>query len=164
MADENPFDGEFLKREVTITGANGDTEFTISKLPATKGWDTLERIREQIGRDFQFPRGEELGVIIMKTIGGLPRSFVADIRTTMFEHVTFRNRMAVSPMTLAGNEEMAFDAVEIEPADIYDLFLRTLCVNFTASFRDLFDKMSRSQSQSSPSPDTGTSPPSSPQA
>lgn len=153
---------EFLKREITVTGANGETEFTIAKMPATKGWDVLEQIRENAGGALNMQHAGGIESAIQTLVAALPRTFARELRNTMFEYVTFRNRMAVSPMTLAGNEETAFDAIEAEPIAIYEIFLRSLAVGFTPSFVALLEKTSSFLSQISPSPDTGTSPPSSP--
>lgn len=149
---------EFLKREFTVKGANGETEFTLAKMPATKGWDVLEEIRSASGSASNGPAGGGIEAEIKNLVAALPKEFARALRNTMFQYVTFRNRMAVSPMNLAGNEEVAFDAIEAEPLAIYEVFLRSLAVNFTPSFLELQDRISTFMSQTGLSLSTGNSP------
>ena len=152
---------EFSRLEVTITGANGDTTFNFAKMPATKGWDTLEEIREAAGGNIDLGAGGP-ATAIPALIRTLPKPFTRQLRDSMFKHVTFRNRMAQSPLELAGNEETAFDAIEAQPIAIYEVFVRSLTVNFTDSFVDLFEKISNFLSPISRLPSTTTSQPSLP--
>ena len=149
---------EFLRREVTVTGTNGETAFTIGKMPATKGWDTLESIREAVREPLESMHD------IKAIVTALPKLFARALRDTMFEHVTFRNRIAGTPLVLAGNEETAFDAIDAEPVAIYEMFLRSLCVNFTPSFEEIFERISSLQSSIGRPSNTGISLVSSPPA
>ena len=152
---------EFLRQEVTIKGRSGETTFTIAKMPATKGWDTLEEIREAAGGQISLGAGG-IGGAMQSVVSALPKPFARQLRTTMFGHVTFRNHLAKDPLTLAGEEEMAFDAIEAEPLAIYEIFMRSLALNFTDSFVGLFARISSFLSPISRLPNTETSPPSSP--
>ena len=134
---------EFLEREVTYAGANGETRFVITKMPSTRGWDVLEEIREAAvnGPMNSMSDGSIQGVI-SALVMALPKPFVRQLRNIMFSYVTFTNRVAATPMVLAGNEETAFDLIEAEPIVIHYMLLRALAVNFTPSFTDLFGKIS----------------------
>ena len=134
---------EFLEREVTYAGAQGETRFTIAKMPATKGWDVLEEIREAAttGPMNALSDGSVQGAMT-SLVMALPKQFTRQLRNTMFQHVTFTNRVAATPMVLAGNEETAFDLIEAEPIVLHYMLLRALAVNFTPSFTDLFGKIS----------------------
>ncbi len=148
---------EFLKREVTVKGASGKTHFTLTKMPATKAWDVLEDIRDSASGalDVQHSGGTE--AMVRALVGALPKPFARRLRDTMFGCVTFRNQMMQSPAVLAGNEETAFDAIEADPIAIYEMFLRSLSVNFTDSFVALFEKISTIQKSTGPLPNTETS-------
>ena len=154
---------EFLQRDVTITGENGETRFAIGKMKASKGWDVLEEIREAANQPIADNAAiggarDAMEAIVM----ALPRPFTRRLRDTMFAHVTFTNRVAVSGLPLAGAEETAFDAIDAEPVAIYEIFLRSLAVNFTPSFVELLEKIFRIESLISSRLGTETSPPSSP--
>ena len=124
-------EAEALKRDIVISGANGETRFHFDKMPATVGDDTLEIIREAVGMDMADDP--------FAAIGRMPRAPMRELRNAMFAHVTFTNRIMKEPTVLKGMEEPAFDAIEAEPISIKLVLMRALAVNFTGSFRALYD-------------------------
>ena len=133
---------EFTRTEITVTGDSGETVFTLSKMPATKGWDTLEEIREATGGVMNVEHSGGANAAIAALVASMPKPFVRRLRSTMFEHVTFTNRVMQTPTVLAGNEETAFDMIGAKPVEIYELFLRILAVNFTDSFVAVKERIS----------------------
>ena len=133
QARQNILD-EFLARDVTISGTNGSTAFRIGKMPALAGWDVLEEIRVESGGQLNVEHEGGVRTAFAAVLAGFSRPFVARLRTTLFEHVSFTNELATNPQVLAGAEDMAFNHIEAEPGHVYELLLRCLAVNFTPSF------------------------------
>ena len=137
----NSFTDEFCRLQITVTGANGETKFTLSKMPGTIAWDTLEDIREALS-DPILKRSNDARGVMEQILLALPKQFTRRLRDRMFQYVTFTNSIARTPLTLAGAEETAFDAIDAEPVAIYEVFVRSLAVNFTGSYRDLVARIS----------------------
>ena len=64
---------------------------------------------------------------------------MAQVGRKVFEKVSFANARITTPQQLAGTEDTAFDG--LEPVAVYEVLLRALAVNFTASFRALVSKL-----------------------
>ena len=98
--------------------------------------------------------GGSLEAAIVKVLVALPRVFVKNLQSTMFEKVMYTNRMANSPTVLKGNEDTAFDAIGAKAVDIKHVLGRAFAVNFFDSFTDLHDLIAwldpPSSSQSTP--------------
>lgn len=137
----NSFSDEFCRAEVVIKGGKGETKFVLSKMPGTVAWDTLEDIREALS-DPILKRGSDARGFMEQILLALPKPFTRRLRDKMFNYVTFTNAIARTPLTLAGSEETAFDAIDAEPVAIYEVFVRALAVNFTGSYRDLVARIS----------------------
>ena len=151
---------EFLARDVTITGDNGDTAFRIGKMPALAGWDVLEDIRVESGGTLDMDHAGGVRTAFATMLAGFSKPFVARLRTTMFQHVTFTNSVARDAQVLAGAEDMAFNHIEAEPGHVYELLLRCLAVNFTPSFLAASEKILSLMPPSTRSSSTATSRPS----
>lgn len=152
---------EFLKTSLTVEGSNGETTFSLGKMPATTGWDVLEEIREASTAPLKFDEADPRDMF-QAVVLSLPKPFTRRLRDKMFAYVTFQNRMQQTPEVLAGHEEEAFDAIGAEPIEIYDLFIRSLAVNFTPSFLAMLDKILSMMTRIGKLQSIGISPPSSP--
>ena len=133
---------DFLRREITVEGADGKTVFMFDKMPALEGWDTLEDIRANSVQPLNLVHAGGIEPAIDALIGGLPKQFTRELRDKMFAHVRFRNHLAQTPVVLAGDEAMAFHTIGAEPIAVYNVFARALAVNFTPSLVALFDRIS----------------------
>ena len=114
----------------------GETTFTVGKVPATKMWDLSVFVANvTTGREIPAigAMGSDLagGLAVFKLIGGLPHADLLYIRGKLFEYVEFRNHLHAHPVTLAGLEESAFDAVGLSSVDIWKVFAKSFQANFT---------------------------------
>lgn len=153
---------EFLRPDITIKGEKGETKFHIEKMPAMEGWDVLEDIREAATSPLNMQHAGGIESAVQALVTSLPKRFTRELRDVMFGHVTFTNRIMQTPTVLAGDEDSAFNAIGAEPIAVYELFLRTLAVNFTPSFLAMFEKISSILKSIGWLPSTAKSPPSSP--
>ena len=115
----------------------GETRFFVAKLPAMAAFDLLESIRHELSKSADMSLSE---VGAAKTIGSLIKvvlslnpAFVARVRRKLFEKVSFSNERMVSPQALAGAEDAAFSG--LEPMLVYEVLIRCLAINFTASWQ-----------------------------
>ena len=143
-----------LGEELTTTEFEiGGTRFFIAKLPAMAAFDLLELIRHQVGKSaaLAVPEGSEDESVgaLLKMVLSLDPAFVARVRQRLFEKVSFSNERVSTPLKLAGAEDMAFDG--LEPVAVYEVLLRCLAVNFTASLRAGVSKFGDAGLTSSPS-------------
>ena len=119
----------------------GEVEFSITKLSAMDGWRLLEDIRHQIGKS-DLGDSVEADILkqISKTITGMDPAFVDDVRERLFKKVEFKTKdVKAGWLPLSGGEDMAFE--KLEPSAIYELLMRCLVVNFTASFSDILSRL-----------------------
>ena len=131
----------------------GGTRFFVAKLPAMAAFDLMELIRHELGKsaDLALPEGAASEMIgaLLKLVLSLDPAFVRLVRKTLFEKVSFSNQRVPTPQQLAGAEEMALDG--LEPVAVYEILLRCLAVNFTASLRVLGSRFGDVDLTSSPS-------------
>ena len=131
----------------------GRTRFFIAKLPAIAAFDLLELIRHEVGKsaDLVVPEGSENKRVatLLPLMLSLDPAFVKRVRTTLFEKVSYSNDRVPTPQKLAGAEDMAFDGSEA--VAVYEVLLRCLAVNFTASLRAVGSKFVDASLTSSPS-------------
>ena len=129
--DAEALQGELSKPEAVI----GPTTFSFRKLPSMAAWRLMEEIRVAVAGRLSSMTAEdalEPGVEIIKAVIGQPPEVVDSIRKQIFQVVYFQNGAAVTPQVLVGAEDMAFDG--LEPVAVYEVLVRGLAVNFTASF------------------------------
>ena len=128
----------------------GETRFFIDKLKAMKAYQVLEEIRHELSRTpFELTDTTDVGVLV-RAILALDPVFVERLRRTLFEHVRFANTKALSPQPLAGAEDMAFEGEGVEPVAVYEVLVRSLAVNFTASFGAVVSQFGDEPPSSSP--------------
>ena len=123
----------------------GGTRFFISKLSAVAGFDLLEMVRHEIGKSGVLGKeisdttaAADTNAMWLQMVLSLDPSFVAYVRKILFKRVAFSNRLAVDPQSLSGSEDMAFGG--LEPVAIYEVLVRALAVNFTASLESAVSK------------------------
>ena len=143
-----------LGEELTATEFEiGRTRFFIAKLPAIGAFDLLELLRHEVGKsaDLVVPEGSENERVatLLKLMLSLDPAFVRQVRQKLFEKVSFSNDRVPNPQKLAGAEDMAFDGSEA--VAVYEVLLRCLAVNFTASLRALASRLRDAGLTSSPS-------------
>ena len=172
MTSLNGAGGPSPDPELVIDG----TRFVVGKLPAMAAFDLMEQIRRELGKVSAqlLPEGtdetrRELGKVsaqllpkgtdetgtagrgLIQAALSLEPAFVALVRRKLFEKVSFSNQHAPALQQLAGAEDMAFDG--LEPVAVYEVLLRCLAVNFTASLRALVSRFNDvSQATSPPIP------------
>ena len=116
------------------------TTFTVEQLPAMAGFRLLERIRYQLGKSIgegnaSLPELEDgnkvdgiaAGVYLLDLLLLLPPAFVEDVSSVLFDKVTFSNEAAMTPIKLAGAEDVAFSS----PVAVYEVLGRCLYANFS---------------------------------
>lgn len=154
--NEIPLPSEFVEeRQFTI----GKTTFYITKLQCMEGLDVLEDIRVAMGaanvaiNQEVLKNADSAGAMIVNLFLKVPKRDVAVIQSKLFTSVSFtRKGNIASAIPLHGSEDMAFDG--LEPADVYQVLVRALLVNFTKSLTGMMSLMD--ETQSSPQPDTET--------
>ena len=128
----------------------GETRFFIDKLGAMEAWRILERIRHELSRTpLELTDTTDVGVLV-RAILALDPVFIERLRRDLFEHVRFVNTKALSPQPLAGAEDMAFEGEGVEPVAVYEVLVRSLAVNFTASFGAVVSQFGDEPPSSSP--------------
>ena len=144
--DTGVFDDAIIKEFTKPDFKMGDTSFTIQKKNAFAGFEMLEVIKEEIGKQLAVERaplriGADANIgAFVQLVMGLDRHFLARIREDLFRNVYFVNDdMSGGGLPVTGNEDQAFDGME--PLAIYELFVRCLAVNFTASCLELMSRM-----------------------
>ena len=130
-----------LCETVVVTGATGETTFTLHKVPALEGWDILEEIREASGGALNVEHAGGIQSAFSALLTALPRPFTKQLRDRMFAHVTFTNRVAKTPLQLSGNEDTAFNLIDAEPSAVYEVFVRALMRSFTGSCVALVERI-----------------------
>ena len=122
--------------EVTITSGEYSTNFKINKLLAMDAFDLLEDIRPSVGMGITAILGKGLPTTtILAMILNLPKNTFSNIKSKLFQGVSFTNTNMKSPTILAGNEDVAFNG--LEALDIYQIFFRAFVVNFFSQFNVL---------------------------
>ena len=156
------------------------TFFTVNPLPAMAGFSLLEDVRRNLGDSLDVSGMRETlsidtdtakdtyttaaagdastqvkasgAAAMARTLMRLDPVFVERVRSTLFEHVTFKNETAVTPQMLHGAEDMAFQS----PFAVYEVLVRCLAVNFTtripASVSGMFTRMRDTLLSSQPDP------------
>lgn len=124
----------------------GKVTFTFSKMPALEGWRVLDKIRNAMA-ETQIDPDQNEALTILRAILALDSAFVEQLRVDMFVWIEFSSPQT-TPQTLLGAEDMAF--AELEPSDVYEVLLRSLAVNFTASFRSLRSRLGLDAEQNTP--------------
>ena len=154
MLDHKTLTEDFLEPEFQI----GETRFFIRKMRAVEGDGVLTELLHALATtpgDNEVKR-ENMGDLL-RTVFAIDPAYQSKLRDRMFRHVDFANHSAVTSRQLAGAEDMAFEG--LLPIHVKEVFLRSLVVNFTDSWRELASRLSLGSPTSS-LPDTPTSPPS----
>lgn len=120
-----------------------DVKFRVTKLAPLKGFDLFEEIRYQLARNADTDHGgknseKESAILFFKAVLTLNPVIIMDIRSILFVNVEFmggESGVDKKYTKLVGLEEMAFST--LEAIHIYELLIRCLAVNFSASFRAL---------------------------
>ena len=121
----------------------GGTRFFVAKLSAVAGFDLLEVIRHEIGKsgvlgkEISDTTAADTNAMWLQMVLSLDPAFVAYIRKILFEKVEFSNHLSAR-QPLAGVEDTAF--LDLEPVAIYEVLVRALTVNFTASLESVVSK------------------------
>ena len=129
----------------------GDTTFYVRKLTAMRGHKVSEMIRAAVGvQTLRFGGASDVPTLIAGIILSLNPVDVEAITKVMWERVEFKNGTAQTPLPLLGNEDMAFE--HLEPVDVYEVIVRCLAVNFTASLEGILSRMPEGLLSSPPLP------------
>ena len=151
---------QFKVRDVTLTGEDGGTTtFHIGKLFPMDAFRVLEKIRTALGVGMaSVPAGQSTAASIVAVVLSLPEDRFTEVRNLLFSHVTFTDKNVQTPLHVAGMEEQAF--ANLDPLNIYEIFLRCVAVNFFQSFKGLLSRIGPMLQDILPQ-DTKTSTPSS---
>ena len=99
-------------------------------------FDLLEDIRPSVGMGITAILGKGLPTTtILAMVLNLPKNTFSNIKSKLFQNVSFTNTNMKSPTILAGNEDVAFNG--LEALDIYQIFFRAFVVNFFSQFNVL---------------------------
>lgn len=123
---------ELTRKNVTIKGRRGSVRFHFRRMPATKGDEVLEGLREVAGGDFLSDDPTVFTTLVTK----LPRAYVKRLQERLFRYVDFETDRS-SKMCLSGLEDQAFNDADLEPIAIKQVLLRSFAVNFIGSFQQL---------------------------
>ena len=123
----------------------GDTTFVIKKLLIEPRLECLEHVRYALVKSEKTldlnlstlgdgENQEALGIVskIVSTFLSLHPDDVKKLQNMLFAEVKFKNSLAQTPRTLAGDIPMAFHA--LEPTHVYEIMIRAFIVNFLGSF------------------------------
>ena len=128
----------FAERDFEI----GNTHFRVHKLLPMRGFQVLEMIRSALGGKLASVLSDTdsgVATVIVGAALSLPPEAVERISAALYERVEFArpgsDYMALTPAT----QPMAFE--DIEPVQIYELLIRCLAVNFTASWDAILSRI-----------------------
>ena len=122
----------------------GDIHFVINKMKAMEAYDLMDDIRLQVAQSAGMPMlgiGDSLDeqsswiLSLIAMVMGFDKQFVERVRRRLFQRIEFLDPHSSSNRVLAGNEDIAFAG--LEPLVVYELIVRSLAINFTASLRSL---------------------------
>ena len=152
---------ENLTEDLNVTEFEiGGARFVISKLPAMPAFALLEEIRREVGRRSSALAPDDAGGAgtagLLQLVLDLEPQFVDRVRRKLFENVVFANETARTPQPLAGAEDIAFEG--LEPLAVYEVLLRCLAVNFSASLRGVVSRLNALGWTSIPSTPSGSRP------
>ena len=111
--------------------------FKFYKLPAVEGLDLFEDIRVAFGRalDSVTPT-ENLLLTLSKALTAIPADFSKHLREKLFAYIEFtRDGDTATPKLTAEWWPSAFE--HLDAADVYELMLRALVINFFSSYKKL---------------------------
>ena len=133
----NVFVEQMTKTDFTI----GSTHFAVTKMPAFESYAMSESIREALGKI----TGQEQAVFqenqwgsIVQMFLSLPASFVEGVRRELFQYVYYLRPDSMLQPAPIGDVNVAFDG--LEPMAIYEVLVRCLAINFTASGLEVLSK------------------------
>lgn len=113
------------------------TKFKVEKLNAWEGFPVAEQIRvamsEALG-SVEFDGGTD----VIKSLLAVKPEHLRGIATDLFPHVKFKRKAKDNWLVVADAEEMAFG--ELEVMDVYEVILRAIAVNFSATIVGLISK------------------------
>lgn len=116
-----------------------DVKFRVTKLAPLKGFDLFEYIRFNLASNADTDDGvnsseTKSAILFFKAVLTLQPNIIKNIMGDLFVNVEFMRPGVVDKKyaKLVGLEEMAFSTLEV--IHIYELFIRCLAVNFSASF------------------------------
>lgn len=132
---------EYTKKEVKI----GDVKFYFDDMPGVPAWDLFEEIRDEL---FKQNIGYDLNDILMNfqnLMAKLPRKFVRErLLVELGPYIRYKGPGMEMPQELDREERLHLAFKRdwgVEPIAITVVIARSICVNFTPSFRDIFRTM-----------------------
>ncbi len=124
---------DFQKETFEIKGVS----FKVQKLSAWDGFPVVEKIRVALSKSAQSTAFEGNSSFLSALLA-IPPEDLKDIRNDMFENVQFKLQKTDAWMNIAGAEDSAFGKLDV--ADVYEVVLRALAVNFSSTVLDVFRK------------------------
>jgi hypothetical protein len=134
-----------MKKDRTFEIDN--VKFELQVIPPMEGWDICELFRESVGnpavlqsmtQDASSPEAAAKK-LIMGLLLSIYRNHLLQLRTALFEYVTFKVPEQPKPLPLAGVEDMAF--ASLNPFAIYEVMGRCFSVNFTEYFNEMMTRL-----------------------
>lgn len=117
-------------------------KFKVSKLSPMNGFRLFEQIRFALVGSADVAKGdseEENAALFFKSVLALHPDIIQDFMDVLFASVQFTGGAIKSGWSdLRGLEDMAFES--LEPVHIYEVFGRSLVVNFSGSFSAIASK------------------------
>ena len=84
----------------------GETEYNIDKFGALEGWRIFERLRLQIGKspeiDIDGNLDDKAILSWLKAILAMDLTFIENLRTTLFQRISFRTNEVITPQNTPG--------------------------------------------------------------
>lgn len=115
----------------------GETEFLVQDIPFAEGREIVDRVRVTLGRlsgevinDSADPE-VQMGNLLLSAVSMLSTEEMNDLQTRLFKHLEAKIPGAKAPITVLGNEELAFEG---NVFNVYTAAVRC----FTANFLDYF--------------------------
>ena len=134
------FSDQAIPREFTL----GNTKFSMHKLGPMEAYRVWEPYRVELFEklsNLQLTADTKTVVALAGLLLGVSESVQERARVALFKGVVFQNKTAVTPMELAGNENVAFQDLEVSV--VYEVFLRAFALNFIGSLREVVSRITR---------------------
>ena len=147
--------GFFEQQDIPRQFSINDTRFMMNKLPPMDGYRVWEPYRVEVFdriQSIELEANTKSVVALAGLLLGVSEPVQERARQEMFKEITFQNETAVTPMVLAGNENIAFQGMEV--AHVYEVFLRAFALNFMGSLRAIVSRIAQVRETLLPPPTT----------
>ena len=131
---DDPNIRRLTERRVTIK----NTTFEVGKLLPFEAIEVFEVLRVPVLNRLATMTEMDTRALTIALMN-LPRDTMKEAAPLLFEQVKFTNAKYKTPTSVTGNENAALEG--LEPYVYYELFMRSVVVNFLESLRDILSRI-----------------------